>query len=73
LFCASNKPDNVNFIKIEFGGSFGGFVLGIVWDFFNSLKKKIELKKLCDVFTKKGNKVHKINIARFNFDQNSIL
>jgi hypothetical protein len=73
LFCASNKLGNVNLIKIEFGGSLGGFVLGFVWDFFHSLKKKIELKKLCDVFTKKGNKFDKINITKFNFDQNSIL
>jgi hypothetical protein len=67
LFCALNKLGNVNLIKIEFGGSLGGSVLGFVRDFFHSLKK------LCDVFTKKGNKVDKINIARFNFDQNSIL
>jgi hypothetical protein len=33
LFCSLKKLGSVSVIKIEFGGSLGGFVLGFVWVF----------------------------------------
>jgi hypothetical protein len=59
LFYSSNQPSCVDFIKAKFGCLIGALLQALYGFFSHSPKKFLEFQSLCDVLTKKGNKLMK--------------